>query len=345
MTIQTYGQPAGRINLIKGEMLRIAEPVEVLALGCSMKPFPKNRGDTIIYRARIPTGGTTANANSINRWSITAAQHQVQEGVTPPAESLSYRDVSVIIQQYAVLYSYTDKAGILHEDDIPADQMQQTAERMGLVRELIRYGVMKATSTVLYAGGTTRATVSAPISFNALSQISRTLKANHGKLKTRILAPGPQYDTAAIEASYIVFCSTDGEHDIRRLDDFVPLAKYANRTPISEYEFGSMNNFRFITSPELVAYPDAGAAVGATGLFSTTGTNIDVYPFIVCAEECVNDVALNANFKVTHIPASQQSKEDPLGQRGYVGTSFWSAAVVTNPGWVAVCEAGVTALS
>lgn len=343
--IQTYGSPAGRINIIKGEMLRIAEPVEVLALGCSMKPFPKNRGDNIIYRARIPTGGSTTNANTINRWSVSAAAHQVQEGVTPTAESLTYRDVSVTIQQYACLYSYTDKAADLHEDDIPNDQKMQTAERMPLVREMIRYGVMKATSTVQYSGGTSRATVSAAISFNQLSLMSRTLKANHGKMKTKILAPGPAYDTSAIEASYIVFCHTDGEHDIRRLEDFVPVAKYANRQPINEFEFGSVNNFRFITSPELAAYADAGAAVGATGLFSTTGSNIDVYPFIVCAEDCVNDLALNANFDVTHIPAKQKTKEDPFGQRGYVGAMFWSAAVVTNPGWIGVIEAGVTNLT
>lgn len=343
--IQTYGSPAGRINIIKGEMLRIAEPVEVLAIGCSMKPFPKNKGDNIIYRARIPTGGATTNSNTINRWSVNAAAHLVQEGVTPQAESLTYRDVTVVIQQYACLYSYTDKAADLHEDDIPGDQKMQTAERMPLVREMIRYGVMKAASTVQYAGGTTRATVSSVITYNGLSLMSRTLKANHGKMKTKILAPGPAYDTSAIEASYIVFCHTDGEHDIRRLEDFVPIAKYANRQPINEYEFGSCNNYRFITSPELAPYADAGATVASTGLYSTTGTNIDVYPFIVCAEECVNDVALNANFDVTHIPAKQKTKDDPFGQRGYVGALFWSAAVVTNPGWIGVLECGVTNLS
>lgn len=326
-------------------MLRIAEPVEVLAIGCSMKPFPKNKGDNIIYRARIPTGGATTNSNTINRWSVSAAAHQVSEGVTPTAEALSYRDVTVQIQQYACLYSYTDKAADLHEDDIPGDQKMQTAERMPLVREMIRYGVMKASNTVQYSGGTTRATVSSTISYNGLSLMSRTLKSNHGKMKTKILAPGPAYDTSAIEASYIVFCHTDGEHDIRRLENFVPVAKYANRQPINEFEFGSCNNFRFLTSPELASYQDAGAAVGSTGLYSTSASNIDVYPFIVCADECVNDLALNANFNVTHIPAKQQTKDDPFGQRGYVGAMFWSAAVVTNPGWIGVIEAGVTSLS
>jgi N4-gp56 family major capsid protein len=345
MTTQTYSSPAGRINQIKGEMLRISEPVEVLALGCSMKPMPRNKGDNITYRARIPTGGATTNANTINRWSVTAAAHAVQEGVTPASENVSYRDVNVQIGQYACLYSYSDKAAIFHEDDIPADQMMQTAERMPLVREMVRYGVMKAATTVQFSGGTTRATVSSGISYNGLSLLSRTLMANHGKMKTKILAPGPAYDTSAIEAGFIVFCHTDCEHDIRRLEDFVPVAKYANRSPINEYELGSVGRFRFVVSPELAAYADSGAAVSGTGLYSTTGSNIDVYPMIVCAEDAVFDVALNTNFDITHIKASAKTKEDPFGQRGYVGASFWSAAVVVNNGWMGVIEVGVTNLS
>jgi N4-gp56 family major capsid protein len=345
MAGNTYNSPVGRINEIKGEMLRIAEPVEVLALGCTMKPMPRNKGDNITYRARIPTGGATTNANTINRWSVTAAAHQVAEGVTPVAESLSYRDVNVQIAQYACLYSYTDKVELFHEDDIPADQMAQTAERMPLVREMVRYGVMKASTTVQFSGGTSRATVDEGITYNGLSLLSRTLQANHGKMKTKILAPGPAYDTSAIEAGFIVFCHTDCEHDIRRLEDFTPVAKYANRSPINEHELGAVGRYRFITSPELAAYADAGAAVGATGLFSTTGSNIDVYPMIVCAEDAVYDIALNTNFDVTHIKASQKTKEDPFGQRGYVGASFWSAAMVANNGWIGVIEVGVTSLS
>lgn len=344
MAVQTYSSPAGRINEVKGEMLRIAEPVEVLTLGCTMKKMPRNKGDNITYRARIPTGGATTNANTINRWSITAAAHQVTEGVTPAAEVLSYRDVSVAIQQYACLYSYTDKAEIFHEDDIPQDQMMQVAERMPLVREMIRWGVMKASTTVQYSGGTTRATVDETISYNQLSLMARTLLANHGRMKTKILAPGPAYDTSAIEAGFIVFCHTHCEHDVRRLEDFVPVAKYANRSPLNEHELGSVGRFRFIVSPELSAYADAGAAVGSTGLDSTTGSNIDVYPMVVCAEDAVFDVALNTNFDITHQKASTKTKEDPFGQRGYVGAMFWSAALVANNGWIGVIEVGVTDL-
>lgn len=345
MAINTYTSPAGRINEIKGEMLAIAEVQEVLALGCSMKKMPRNKGDNISYRARIPTGGATTNSATMNRWSVTAAAHQVQEGVTPTPEALSYRDINVQIAQYACLYSYTDKTEIYHEDDIPQDQLTQTAERMPLVREMVRYGVMKAATTVQYSGGTTRATVDEGISYNGLSLMARTLMANGARMKTKVLAPGPNYDTSAISAGYVVFCHTDCLHDIGRLEDFVPVAKYANRSPINEHEFGSVGFFRFIASKELSPYLAAGAAVGATGMYAADATNLDVYPMIVCAEDAVFDVALNTNFEITHQKASMKTKEDPFGQRGYVGASFWSAAVVANNGWIGVIEVSVSNLS
>lgn len=344
MSGNTYASPAGRINEIKGEYLAIAEPVEVLMLGVTPKKFPKNKGDNISYRRVIPTGGATTNANTINRWSVTTAAYAVTEGVTPTPKALSYQDINVVLNQYAVLYSYTDKVADLHEDDIPADQQRQVAMEMGLVREMIRYGEMKAASTVQYSGGTSLVTVDEAITYNGLSLMSRTLQANGAQMKTQILAPGPAYDTAAIEAGFVVFVHTDAEHDIRLLQDFVPVAKYASRKPISPHELGSVGRFRFITSKELAPTLAGGAAVGATGLYAANSTNIDVYPFIVCAEDAVFDIGLNLNFDVTHIPAKTKTKEDPFGQRGYVGASFWSAAKVVNPGWMGVIWAGVSAL-
>ena len=344
MAQNTYSSPAGRINEVKGEMLRIAEPAECLMLGVSPKKFPKNSGDNVTYRAIIPAGGASTNNNTINRWSVTAASYVVAEGVTPTAKALSYRDVTATLSQYAVLYSYTDKLADLHEDDIPADQKRMVALEMGLVREMIRYGEMKAATNVQYSGGTTRATVDEIVTYNGLSLMARTLMANGARMKTSILAPGPNYDTSAIEAGFIVFVHTDAEHDVRRLEDFVPVAKYANRKPLSPDELGSVGRMRFITSKELASYADAGAAVAGTTNYSTTGTSADVYPFIVCAEDAVFDIALNVNFDVTHIPAKTKTKEDPFGQRGYAGAIFWSAAKVVNGGWIGVIEAAITDL-
>lgn len=343
----TFLSPAGRINKLKGEILAHAIPVEVLAITGQQRKMPKNVGDTVIYRRFVPFGGATTNSTTINQWSVNATSHIVQEGVTPNSDSLVPQDISVTLNQYACLYMYTDKVADLYEDDIPAEMKKQTGERMGLVREMIRYGALKAGTNAFYAGGTSRATVASAITYNLLHKVSRSLLGNRAKMVTSVLSPTPNFNTTAIEGGFLVFCHTDAEHDIRLLPGFVPVASYGSRKPVHEMELGSVDRFRFVLSPELGAYADAGAAVGSTGLVSTTGSVIDVYPFIMVAEDAWGEVALRGadSFDTTDLRPGQKDKNDPHGQRGYIGAKFYSASVITNQGWMAVLEAGVTALS
>lgn len=148
MPLHTYTTTAGRINEVKGEMLAMAEPTIVLGMGCELKKIPRNKGDNISYRRVIPTGGATTNANTINRWSVTAVAHLLQEGVTPSAETLTDQYVNVQMAEYGAIYGWTNKTAIFHEDDIPADSKSLLAKRIGLVQEMIRYGAMKAATNV-----------------------------------------------------------------------------------------------------------------------------------------------------------------------------------------------------
>jgi hypothetical protein len=49
----------------------------------------------------------------------------------------------------------------------------QLGERMGLVREMIRYGRDAACTNAFYSGGTTRATVAAVITLNFIRKIAQ----------------------------------------------------------------------------------------------------------------------------------------------------------------------------
>lgn len=347
MAVQLYGASAGRVNEILGETLAWVEPTMVLALGCEMKKIPKNKGDNISYRRIIPTGGATTNANTINRWSVTTNAHLLQEGVTPAAESLTDQYVNVQLNQYGAIYGWTNKTADLHEDDIPKDMSQVMGKRMGLVQEMIRYGVMKACTNVFYSGGTTRATTDETISLTVLRRAARGLLANHAGKKSSIIRPGPDYDTSAIEEAFIVMVHTDAAADVRDLPGFVPVAKYAGVKSVSPKEIGSCEEFRFVLSPELAAYADAGGANSALYATTNAAANIDVYPFIVCGEDAVFDIALKGEdgFDMNVLPHTQKDKNDILGQRGYCGASFWSAALVVNNGHMAVIEAGVSSLA
>lgn len=346
MPLLTFNTPAGRIARLKGEILAHAIPTEVLGITGMQKKLPKNQGDTIIYRRWLPYGAATTNANTINRWVVDAPSHVLQEGVTPTPDSLTPQDISVVMQQYGALYGVTDKVVDMYEDDVPAEMKKQTGERLGLVREMVRYGILKGGTNVYYSGGTSRATVDEKIKLTTLRKISRNLQANHGKRITSILSASPDYATTPVEGSYLVFAHTDVEADIRDLAGFKHVSEYGQRKVIHEQEIGSVENFRFILSPELGPIIDAGAAVGSTGLFTTGASNIDIYPVIVTAEDAWGQVALRGidSIDPTWIPPGEKTKDDPLGQRGYVGAKFYMSAVRLNEGWMAVLEVGVTDL-
>lgn len=335
-----------RIGKLKGEILAHAVPVEVLGITGMQRPMPKNASKTVVFRRWLPYGSSAANPNT---WSVDAIKHMTQEGVTPPADTLTPQDVEVSMQQFAVLYSLTDQMEDMHEDgpDIVDEMKMQTGQRLGLVREMVRYGALKGCTNKFYAGGVSRTTVSAKLTLPLLRKITRSLKANHGKFITSVLAPSAMYNTSAVEASYLVFCHTDCEQDIRDLPGFKETAIYGQRKLAHEQELGSAESFRFILSPELASVPDAGALIGATGLVSTTGTNIDVYPVIVASQNAWGQVMLRGkeSISVTYIPPGKEDKNDPLGQRGYIGAKNYFAAVVLNNGWMAVAEVGVSVLA
>jgi len=346
MTTQTYALRTPRVGKLKGSILKHAVPVEVLGITGENHKMPKNGSDTIIFRRWLPYGGATTNSTTINTWSVDPTLHQTQDGVTPDSDVLTPQDITVQVNQYSCLYMYTDKTAELYEDNIPDAMKKQTGERMGLVREMIRYGVLKGNTNKFYAGGTSRATVDEAVSLGLLRKITRSIAGNRGRHVTSILSSSPNYNTSSVEAGYLVFCHTDMENDIRELPGFVETAAYGSRKVMHEMELGAVDRYRFICSPELNEIADSGAAVGTTGLLSTTGTSIDVYPLIVIAADAWGDIALRGmdSFDVTHIPHGQKDKSDPLGQRGYIGASFWSASFIQNDGWMAVAECGATNL-
>lgn len=354
MTMNTFVLNPARIAKFKGQILKHAIPVEVLGITGQQIQMPMNSSDTIVFRRWLPFGGTTGNPNQFiqngtgDRATAYAQAQLTQEGVTPPPDSLTPQDITAVLNQYSVLYGVTDKTVALYEDEIPPEMIRQVGERVGMIREMVRFGQLKAGTNVYYGGtGTSRATVNSFVTLGMLQRITRNLKANHGKFVRQMLKASQDFGTAPVEASFLVFGHTDMEQDFRAMPGFTKVAEYAQMKPISDYEIGTVENFRIILSPELVSVQDAGAAIAGTGCVSTTGTSIDVYQFIVCAEDAWGQVSLRGmqSLDPTYIPPKQKDKNDPLGQRGYIGTSFWMQAVILNQGWMAVGQAGVRQLT
>jgi N4-gp56 family major capsid protein len=345
--MQNMTTASQRIGVLKGEILAHAEPKEVLGITGVQKRMPKNVGQSVKFRRWLPFGGTD------NRW-ITGSNvagfadaHIAAEGVTPTSDTITPVDITATLQQYACLYALTDQVVDLYEDDVASEMKKQTGQRIGLVREMVRYGELKGMTNAYYAGGSSRGTVAASLTVNLIRKVTRQLKNNHAEMVTSILDSSPKFGVSSVEAAYLVFAHTDMEASLRDLDGFKHIADYGNRQTIHPLEIGSVESFRFILSPELAPYINSGVAVGTTGLYSTGGSNIDVYPVIVTGEDAWGQVALRGDnaMDVTYIKPGTKDTADPLGQRGYIGAKTYAVSKMLNTGWAAVVECGTTDLA
>jgi|APGre2960657373_1045057.scaffolds.fasta_scaffold00721_5 N4-gp56 family major capsid protein len=352
MSIQNYGTVASR-NLIRAAqgMLEHAQPITVLGDFGTQREMPQNSTDTLVFRRTLPFGASTVGTviEGSNRYvgtpDIVASNFVLAEGVTPNSNTISFQDVSVQLQQYGILFKYSSKVEQLYEDDIPGEMVKLTGETLAEVMEMVRYGVLKAGSTVIYANGSSRSAVNTAISLNSIRKSARTLESNRSRRVTSRLAPGVNFGTRAVQPAYVVFVHTDAVSDIRNLPGFTRVEEYGSFKPIHDREIGACEDFRFISSPLLRSFAGAGSAT-LNGMLSVGAAAVDVYPFIIIGEDAWGQVALKgmSAIKPVVLKASQTNHANPLGQFGYVGASTWFATVRLNDAFMARIEAGVTAL-
>lgn len=343
MAQATYTNPGQRVGTIKGQIVKHAVHVATLDISGEIWRQPVKMGDTVIFRQVVPFGATAAAPNV---FSTTAAAHLMQEGQTPNADSISVLDTTVQVQKYGALYSYTERQASLGEDDIPDWMEEQLGERLGLVRELIYIAALQGGTNRFYAGGTTRATVDETVDLDLFDRITRSLRGSHALFVRKTMKSSQNYGSVSLQPAFLNFTHTDAQRDIEAIPGYKAVSDYGKMEVVHELEVGAVGSHRFILSADMPKIIDSGAAVGATGLKSTGASNIDVYQCFTIAKDAWGHTAFRGldAFDLSHIPVKQKDKSDPTGERGYVSGTFYDAGVVTNHGWMAVTEFGVTDL-
>jgi N4-gp56 family major capsid protein len=314
------------------EMLAHAEPALVLSKMGQTKPMPKNKAETVKFRRPIP---------------FAPATEPVVEGVTPSPQKVKYEDVTVTLRQYGRPIEITDKVVDMSEDPVLQTASMLAGEQAAQTIEAVLYGVLRAGTNVFYANGAARNAVNTPVTLAKQRAVTRALAAQKAKRITRILSASPSYGTSAIEAGWIAVAHTDLEHDIRNLAAFVSTAKYGSRQTISEYEIGAVDSVRYVLSPDLGSFPDAGGAKAGSGttMVSTGGVNADVYPILYFGQDAFASVPLKGSEAITPMVVNAKPTDsDPMAQRNYVSWKTYFAAAILNEMWMARLEVAATAL-
>lgn len=338
---------AARIGRINGRILKTVQFQEVIGKCCvsAKERIPKNHGDTVVFRRWLPAGATAASPNIM---SANPQDYQLVEGETPQAKTMEAQDVTATLVEYGVLYRYSNRVADMYEDDVPAQMVKRVGQEMGLLLENVRYGKLKAGTNVFRAGFVAaRSSITGKVSQNLFTTVARSFNRNLAQMMTEMLKPGPAIGTTSVEAAYVVVCSGDLEGDLRTLlPNFTHKSDYGTYAPIHPNEIGSWQQFRFVTSPHLLPYLNAGSTTTANtvlagGIPNATGAETaDVYPMIVMAEEAFGDVMLRGMeaMQARHQAPNVIDSGNPLGQRGHVGATTYFTAVRLNEFHMAVVE-------
>lgn len=310
------------------EHLKHAEPCLVLTKYGMTKPIPKNTAEQVKFRRPVP---------------LPLATTPLTEGSAPTSQAMTYEDVAVTLDQYGDVVEITDRVADLSEDPVLKDATQLTGEQAGETVESLMWGILRGGTNVFYANGTARNAVNTPVSLQKQRAVTRALKAERGKKVSSKVGSSALYGTEAVDAAFFAFAHTDLEADIRDMTGFVPTEKYGSMKA-EPYEIGKVEDVRYILTPVMSSFPDAGGT--KLGMVSTTGTSADVYPIIYVARDAYGHVALkgkNAVDMKIRQPGEIDSS-DKLGQKGWVGWKTYWKGFIANEMWLCRVECAATDL-
>jgi N4-gp56 family major capsid protein len=327
----TYGDIGTRVGIVLvAEMLEYARPILVLEKAGKSQPMPKNKGLTMKWRRPVP---------------LDVSPVALTEGVTPAPSTLEYDDVSTSIAQYGGWIAFTDVLADTHEDPNIKVMAELLGDAAATTKELLIWNTLRAGTNVIYSGvATTRPTVAATITEDELRQAQKELKQAHGKHITRMLNASQNVATEPVAPAFVAYGHTALEGDLRDLSGFVPREKYSNVQLLSDYEIGKFEDIRFILTPVLGPFVGAGSA-SISGV-ENNGTNVNVFPLVILAQDAFATTALRGMDSVqvrVKNPEMGRDSNDPLGQRGFVAWKMWFVVTRLNENWMIRIETAASA--
>lgn len=297
--------------------------------GQSLK-MPKNKGQVVKWRKY--------NA-------LAPAMIPLVEGVTPAGKKLTKTDVTAELKQYGDYIELTDVIMDTHEDPVLNESMDILGEQAGQTLDMVLEGVVRGGTNVIYSGGTSRATVTKPITKGAQRLATRALKRQKARKITKVLKSNVNYGTKPVAASFVGITHSDVESDVREMPGFVPVEEYGQLSPY-ENEIGKVEDVRYVVSTSIEPIADGGGAKAASGtaMLSESGTNADVYPIYIIGADAYGDVALKGKDSVVPkvVNPDTPSKSDKLGQIGSVGWITYYTGAILNDAWIVRLEVAVT---
>jgi N4-gp56 family major capsid protein len=273
--------------------------------------------------------------------SLALATTPLTEGSPPSDSALSITTVTATVQQYGAWVKLSDL--FVHQgiDSTWTETSALLGENAGQTIHTVLINVLAGGTNVRYAStATSRGQVSAsmPLTSTEIRKATRALR--RAKVK-----PYP-------DGFFHGLIHPDTEYDIISDADWESPAQYgagmakAGGPDIIRAEVGAIHGVRFMTSTDAPVFSGeglTGADVYGTLIFGPAWFGVrdlaaQPMPRQASGQPSRNSVSLHT------VPIETDTKDDPLGQRGYVGASTYMAAVRLNEQFMAVVEVACSSL-
>lgn len=280
----------------------------------------------------LPKGSTqTVKFRRYNR--LAAATVPLAEGVTPSGKTLTKTDITVPVLQYGDFVTTTDVIQDTHEDPILQETTNILGEQAADTWDILRAGVLKAGTNVVYSNGTARNAVNTVLTINTIRTALRLLKRQEARAIRERQDAGPNVGTSPVGAAFVMVCHADAQPDLVALAGWTYRFQYANPDDAFEGEIGAFPDVRVIIDNNLTPWADAGTTKGST--LSTSGTNSDVYPILIFGRDAYATIALGGKNAVsTYVNNPKAITGDELAQRGSIGWKGYTATAILNDAWM-----------
>jgi N4-gp56 family major capsid protein len=330
MNTTVYGDISPRTAAYAAvELLKRGMPYMLLEKFGQMKPLPGNKSTTIKFRRyeHLPLTLTP-----------------LVEGVTPPAQKLTYTDITATLQQFGNVVAISDVIADTHEDPVFQEAQNVLGEQAAMTIETYRFNQLKAGSNVFYAGSVAlQSSIVSPVNRPDQRRIVRSMERQFAGHITSIIRSTPNFNTENVLPCFVALCHVDLKSDVRAMPGFIDVKDYGQIPPF-ESEIGAVEDVRYLHSQIFQSWPDSGGTASTsganpTGLITTSGTSADIYPILYVGKDSFGLVALKGKYAITPMVINPSpSKSDPLGQRGSVSWKTMQTAVILNDAWFTVYE-------
>lgn len=305
-------------------LLTRATPNNILGQFGQTRELPSKSTKTIIFRR-------------YNK--LAPAVVPLTEGVTPTGKTLTKTDVQATVQQYGDWIGFTDVIQDTHEDPVLNEMTDILGEQAPETYDVLRAGILKAGSNVVYSNGTARSSVNTVVSQDLFRTVVRILKRQEAKKITHKITAGPNIGTVPVNSCYVGICHADVQPDLERCTGWKSVEEYASQGTVFEGEIGKIGEVRFVVDNNLVPWPDAGGTAATNNTLSTTGTNSDIYPILIFGRDAYGIIPLaGKNAVSTYVNNPKAITGDELAQKGSIGWKGWTTTAILQDLWMCRIE-------